>query len=72
MNDLFDFIVLCFIAVAIGVVTYFVNAYELTQPDNFDSMLCRVHTPTADILVNDEMITCINGKEYRATKQHEE
>tara|TARA_R110000772_G_scaffold73530_1_gene160813 strand:- start:1744 stop:1959 length:216 start_codon:yes stop_codon:yes gene_type:complete len=38
------------------------------QPDNFDSMLCRVHTPTAAILVNDELITCTNGKKYRSTK----
>jgi hypothetical protein len=39
-----------------------------TQPGSFDSMLCRVHTPTAALLINDELITCTNGKKYRVTK----
>jgi hypothetical protein len=38
------------------------------QPDNFDSMLCRVHTPTAALLINDELITCTNGGKYRRTR----
>jgi hypothetical protein len=41
------------------------DAYKPKQPELFDSMLCRVHTPTAAILVNDELITCTNGKKYR-------
>tara|TARA_R110000737_G_scaffold108221_1_gene140936 strand:- start:446 stop:670 length:225 start_codon:yes stop_codon:yes gene_type:complete len=42
--------------------------YVETTPDNFDSMLCRVHTPMGSLLITDELITCTNGKKYRVAK----
>jgi hypothetical protein len=55
------------ILVACGFAGYLHYAPQ-KQPDSFDSMLCRVHTPTAALLINDELITCTNGKKYRVTK----
>jgi hypothetical protein len=42
--------------------------HQQPAPNSDGSMRCRVHTPTAAILVNDELITCTNGKKYRSTK----
>jgi hypothetical protein len=60
-----EFAILILIAIAITAVTYGFITTQGQEPERFDSMLCRVHTPTAAILVNDELITCTNGKKYR-------
>jgi hypothetical protein len=46
-------------------VAVYIHYAPQKQPDSFDSMLCRVHTPAAALLINDELITCTNGKKYR-------
>jgi hypothetical protein len=61
---LFIVVGLCAAMLGAGAAVY-KHFYVETAPDNFDSMLCRVHTPTAAILVNDELIACTNGKRYR-------
>jgi exopolysaccharide biosynthesis protein len=55
----------CFVGFCVAV---YIHYAPQKQPDSFDSMLCRVHTPAAALLINDELITCTNGKKYRSTK----
>ena len=68
MRKIFEFAILIFIAIAITTVTYGVITTQEQEPEIFNSMLCRVHTPMGSLLITDELITCTNGKKYRVAK----
>ena len=61
---LIEFSIVCLIVVAIVSMAYSAFAFKPKQPENFDSMLCDKHAPTATILVTDLVIKCTNGKRY--------
>jgi hypothetical protein len=68
MHKIFEFAILILIAIAVTIITYGVITTQEKEPERFDSMLCRVHTPMGSLLITDELITCTNGKKYRVAK----
>jgi hypothetical protein len=68
MHKIFEIAILIFIAIGVTIITYGVITTQEQEPERFDSMLCRVHTPMGSLLITDELITCTNGKKYRSTK----
>ena len=68
MHKIFEFAILIFIAIGVTIITYGVITTQGQEPERFDSMLCRVHTPMGSLLITDELITCTNGKKYRVAK----
>jgi hypothetical protein len=56
------------VAAVLVIVNLLAGNFDKKEPENFDSMLCQVHTPRAALLVTDELITCTNGKKYRVAK----
>jgi hypothetical protein len=56
------------VAAVLVIVNLLAGNFDKKEPENFDSMLCQVHTPMGSLLINDELITCTNGKKYRVAK----